>query len=82
MQFPAWSLEQRLRCFLGAEVLSYLSGIDGAYAQKALSCQLLLVQEGEHVWSGFPAQGTTSKATGPREPEAAQTLFGLWRPEG
>ena len=82
MQLPAWSLERSLRCGLGAEVPSYLCGIDGAYAQKAFSCQLLLVQEGEHVWSGIPAQGTTSKAAGPREPEAAQTLFGLWRPEG
>ena len=41
------------------QVLSSLSGsggIAGACAQKAFSCQLLLLQEGEHVWSGFPAQ--------------------------
>ena len=56
--------------------------IAGACAQKAFSCQHLFLQEGEKVWSGFPAQETTSKAAGPREPEAAQTLFALWRPEG
>ena len=66
-------------------VLSYLEGsggIEGACAVKVFSCQLLLLPEGEHVWSGFPAQGTTSKAATPREPEAAETLFGLRRPEG
>ena len=82
MQLPEWSLHRSLGYGLSAEVHSYPCGIDGAYAQKAFSCQLLLVQEGEHVWSGFPTQGTTSKAAGPREPEAAQTLFGLWRAEG
>ena len=75
-------LQRSLRCGLGAEVRSYLGRIKGAYAQKAFSCQLLLVQNGEHVWSGVKAQETTTKAAGPREPEAAQTLFGLWRPEG
>ena len=39
-----------LRCLAGS------GGIAGAYAQKAFSSQLLLVHEGEHVWSGFPAQ--------------------------
>ena len=67
-----------------ASVLSSLAGpgfTAGASAQKAFSWQLLLLHEGEPVWSGFPAQETTSKAAGPRQPEAAQTLFGLWRPE-
>ena len=65
-------------------VLSSLAGsgvIVAACEQKAFSCQLLLLHEGEHVWSGFPSQETTRKAAGPREPEAAQTLFALWRPE-
>ena len=82
MQLPARSLERSLRYGLGAEVPSYLCGIHGAYAQKAFSCQVLLLHEGEHVWSAVQAHDTTTKAAGPREPEAAQTLFGLWRPEG
>ena len=82
MQLPARSLERSLRYGLGAEVPSYLCGIHGAYAQKAFSGQPLLRHEGEHDRSGFQAQETTSKAAGPREPEAAQTLFGLWTPEG
>ena len=82
MQLPARSLERSLRYGLGAEVPSYLCGIHGAYAQKAFSCQVLLLHEGEHVWSGLQAHDTTTKAAGAREPEAAQTLFGLWRPEG
>ena len=65
-------------------VLSSLAGsgrVAGACDQKAFFCKLLLRHEGQHVWSGFPAQETTSKAAGPREPEAAQTLFGVWSPE-
>ena len=81
MQLLEWILEQSMRCGLGAEVPSYLCRIDGAYAQKAFSCQHLLLHEAEHVWSGSSAQETTSKAAGPRKPEAAQTLFGLWSPE-
>ena len=60
-----------------ASVLSSLAGpglIAGASAQKAFSWQLLLLHEGEHVWSGFPAQETTSKPAVPREQELAQTL--------
>ena len=53
MQLPARSLERSLRYGLGAEVPSYLCGIHGAYAQKAFSCQVLLLHEGEHVWSGL-----------------------------
>ena len=53
----------------------------GASVQKVFSGQLLILHEGELVWSGIQAQETTSKAAGPREPEAAQTLFALWRPE-
>ena len=67
---------------LRAEVASWFGGIAGACAQKAFSIELLLLHEGELIWSLFPAQETTIKAAGPREPEAAQTLFGLWRPEG
>ena len=74
MQLPARSLEWSLRYGLGAEVPSYLCGIHGAYAQKAFSCQVLLLHEGEHVWSGFLAQETTIKPAVPREQELAQTL--------
>ena len=69
----------------GASVLCSLAGsgrIAGACVQKAFSGPLLLCHEGEHVWSGFQAQETTSKAAVPRQPEAAQTVFALWRPEG
>ena len=45
-----------------------------ACAKKAFSWQILLLHEGEHVWSGFPAQETTSKPAVPREQEAVQTL--------
>ena len=69
----------------GASVLSSLAGsgwIAGACVQKAFCFHLLFLHEEEHVSSGFPAQETTSIAAGPREPEGARTLFGLWRPEG
>ena len=58
------------------------TGICWGQSPEAVSCQLLLRHEGDHVWSGIQAQETTSKAAEPREAEAAQTLFGLWRPEG
>ena len=70
----------------GVSVLSFLAGsggIVGVCAQKAFSCQLLLLHEGEHVLSGSPAQETSSRAAGPREPEAAQTLaYGDQRARG
>ena len=71
-----------MRWGLSAELQSLLQGFARASVQKAFSCQLLILHEEEHFWSGIQAQETTSKAAGPREPEAAQTLFGLWRPEG
>ena len=57
-------------------------GIAGAYTQEAFSCLLLPLHEAEYVWSGFSAHETTSKAAGPREPEADKTLCALWRAEG
>ena len=51
-------------------------GIAWACSQKAFSYQLLLLHEGEHVWSGFPVQGTTSKAVvtgGQRQPRLSLT---------
>ena len=82
MQLSEPRFEPWVRWGLRAEDPSWLTGIAGACAQNAFSCQLLLLHEGEDIWSGFPAQETSSKSAGPREPEAAQTLFGLWRPEG
>ena len=61
-------------------VLISLSGkwwIAEECAKKAFSWQILLLHEGEHVWSGFPAQETTSKPAVPREQEAAQTVLAL-----
>ena len=71
-----------MRWGLGAELPICIRGYLGASVQKEFSYQLLLHHEGEHVLSGFQGRETTSKAAGLRELEAAQTLFGLWRPEG
>ena len=68
-----------------AQVLISLAGsglIDGACANKAFRCQILLLHDGEHVWSGFEATETTSKPQLPTEQEAAQTLLCPWRAEG
>ena len=61
-----------------ATVLSSLASpglIAGASAQKAFSWQLLLLHEGEHVWSGFTAQETTIKQGVPKEQELAQVIL-------
>ena len=55
MQLSEPLFELFVRWGLGAEVPSWLGGIAGACAQKAFSSQLLLLHEGEHVWSGFPS---------------------------
>ena len=47
-----------------------------ASANRASSCQISLLHEGEHVWSWFQAAQPTSQAAVPTEPEAAQTLLG------
>ena len=47
-----------------------------ASVNKASSCEISLLREGEHVWSWFQAAETTSQAAVPTEPEAAQTLLG------
>ena len=43
---------------------------------KAFSCPISLLPEGELVWSWFQAHETTSKAAVPTEPEAAQSFLG------
>ena len=58
--------------FLLLRTLAVSGGMAGSWAQKAFSCQLLLLHEEINHWSGFPSQETSSKAAGPREPEAAQ----------
>ena len=70
---------EELRCGLGAEVRS-LPWVDcwGLRSEGTLLPTPFL-HEGEPVRSGFQAQETTSKGAGPREPEATQTLFALWR---
>ena len=45
-------------------------------ANRASSCHLSLLRDGEEVWSCFPAAETTSQAAVPMEPKAAQTLLG------
>ena len=82
MQLSEPRFEPWVRWGLSAELPSWLHMFAGAGAQTAFSGQLLLLHEEENHWIGFQAQENKSKAAGPREPEAAQTLFGLWRPEG
>ena len=81
MQLPEWSFELWVTWGLGADLPSLLRLFAVASLQKAFSGQLLYVHEGEQVWSGIQAQETTRKTAGPREAEAVQTIFGLWRPE-
>ena len=47
-----------------------------ASANKAFPCPISLIREGEHIWSWFPAEDTTTQAAVPTEPGAAQTLLG------
>ena len=47
-----------------------------ASANRASSCQISLLHEGEHVRSWFQAADTTNPAAVPMEPEAAQPLLG------
>ena len=82
MQLSEPRFEPWVRWGLGAEFPSWLRVFARACVQNSFSGQLLLLHEGEPVGSGFRAPETTSKAAEPREAEAAQTLFGLWRPEG
>ena len=56
--------------------------VAGAYANKAFSCPISLLPEGELVWSWFQAHETTSKAAVPTEPEAAQKVLGPSGAEG
>ena len=47
-----------------------------ARANRASSCQIGLLREGEDVWSWFTAAETHIEAAVPTEPEAAQSLLG------
>ncbi|RKM63557.1 hypothetical protein C0984_19450 [Clostridioides difficile] len=47
-----------------------------ACANKAFSCPVRLLPEGEHVWIWFQPPENTSQAAVPTEPEAAQSLLG------
>ena len=51
-------------------------GVARARANRASSCQISSLHEGEDVWSWFPAAETTSQAAVRKEPEAAQGLLG------
>ena len=82
MQLSEPRFEPWLRWGLGAEFPSWLREDCWGLRPEGIFLQLLLLHEGEPVGSGFPAQGTTSKAARPMETEASKTLFGLWRPEG
>ena len=45
--------------------------VAGACVNKAFSCQISFLREGEHVWSWFQAAETSSQAAVSTEPEAA-----------
>jgi len=62
---------------VGPSVAGY-GGVARARANRAFSCQISLLREGDDVWSWFPAAETTSQAAVPKEPEAAQSLLGVW----
>ena len=47
-----------------------------ARANRASSCHISLLREGEQVWRWFLAEDTTSQAAVPTEIEAAQTPLG------
>ena len=82
MELSEARFEPWVRWAVGSELPTWLWGFAGASVQNAFSCRFLYIHEWEHVWSGIQPQETTSKAAGPREPEAAPTLFGLWSPDG
>ena len=50
--------------------------VAGACANKAFSCPVCLLPEGELVWSWFEAAETSHQAAVPAEPEEAQNLLG------
>ena len=50
--------------------------LTGACANKAFSCQISLLPEGEHIWSWIQAPESTSLAAVPTEIETDQTLLG------
>ena len=56
--------------------LAGYGGVVRARANRASSCQISLLPEGEDVWSWFQAAETPSQTAVPTEPEAAQTLLG------
>ena len=68
----------------GASALSGHAGSGGmaaVWAKKDIARPILLAHEGEPIWSGFQAPESPSKASGPRDPGAAQLSFALWRAE-
>ena len=69
----------------GATAVSGRTGSGGmaaVWAKKDIARPILLAHEGEPIWSGFQAPESPSKASGPRDPGAAQPRFALWRAEG
>ena len=60
---------------MGPTIAGY-GWVDRASAHRAFSCHLILLREGEDVWSWFPAAETTSQAAVPTQPEAALSLNG------
>ena len=78
MPLPEARLGPSVRRGLGAERLSCLGGMAGAWAQKAFPFPILLPHEGEPVGSGFRLPETPRKAAGPREPGEALPSCALW----
>ena len=76
MQLPEASFVPFRRWALGALSLANLPWIAGDGKNKAFSCKMYLVHEGDHIWSGFQSMETTRNPSVHREQEAAQTLLG------
>ena len=64
-----------LRLFLGAHQPSWKRDDVGACKNKAFSCQITLLHEGEHVWSGSQGVGTISISPVLTEQDAANAHF-------
>ena len=60
----------------GGPSLAGSGGVARARANRASSCQIRLLREGEDAGSWFPAAETTSQAAVPTETEAAHVFLG------
>ena len=60
---------------MGPSLAGY-GGVARARANRAASCQISILREGEDIWSWFQAAETISQAAVPTEPLASHSLLG------